>query len=134
MIRVYIAGPITAPTIAAYKKNIDRARDASLHLMQKGYATHCPHAETAYMDGELTYEQFLEIDFAWLEMADAIALIPGWQNSYGACIELKEALRRGLTVLRLRQFETEWDVYRYEKFPEELAKQMVTRIAQGRVA
>jgi hypothetical protein len=100
VIRAYIAGPISAPTIYQYRRNIERAKDASLILMQQGYATHCPAAETAYFDGALAYEQFMEIDFAWLEVSDVIVLLPGLFTSFGACLEYQEARRRGLMIYR----------------------------------
>lgn len=52
----------------------------------------------AGIDGRLVFEH----DLVWLcRHADAIALIPGWQNSKGATAERAVAIALGLKVLEL---------------------------------
>ena len=47
-----------------------------------------------------TYDDYLMIDLEMIAMAaDAIALLPGWENSNGAKKELKTAIELGLEVI-----------------------------------
>jgi hypothetical protein len=54
---------------------------------------------------KLTYEQFMKIDYALLEMCDGIFMLGGWQNSKGACAELSYAKSLGKKVLYQAYYE-----------------------------
>ena len=99
--RIYIAGPYTAPTADEQGKNIERARDAAAELYRKGHVPFSPHTMTAWFDHsypDIPRKHYLETDLEWLELCDAILMLPGWQLSNGACAEHKLAESLGLQI------------------------------------
>lgn len=48
---------------------------------------------------DLTYEQYIALDYKLLEMADAIFMLHDWQSSKGACAELSYAKSLGKKVI-----------------------------------
>lgn len=52
-------------------------------------------------DTSMTWEECLRVDIRELCSCDAIALMPGWENSKGANLELHIAHRLGLEVMHL---------------------------------
>lgn len=107
-LRVYIAGPISKGDL---RHNVNQATDAFVRLAKAGLAPMCPHwsvyckeairdplpwsagAQTkvwceATADGNdrMTHEEWLGIDFAWVEVSDAVLRLPG--ESRGADAEV----------------------------------------------
>lgn len=100
--RVYIAGPITKPaTDEGLENNVRQADDAMLALMKAGYAVFNPmlsvfaggvqwlgyeRAEGVFASAdrqanggfkELTHDDWLEMDLAWVGVSDAVLRLPG---------------------------------------------------------
>ena len=46
-----------------------------------------------------TYDQFISHDLMLLDSSDAIAQIPGWKRSTGACIEFGYAVAKGKKII-----------------------------------
>lgn len=68
--------------------------------ISKGNAT--GDAKLAYAQHGLTIRDALGIDLAWIcAEADAVALLPGWQNSKGATAERATAIALGLVIAEL---------------------------------
>lgn len=95
---IYIAGPYSSKTSAGVQENIHRAWRVALMLMKAGYATHCPHLNTLRMDGELEYEDFMDIDFEVISRCDGIFLVEGWHHSPGTLREIAFAKERDIPV------------------------------------
>lgn len=103
--RIYISGPMTgipdknAPTFLA-AEGFCEARgwtvenpirlDEELEAMHKRIGKPPP-----------TYQQYLKRDIQLLTWCDAIVMLPGWQRSYGACLERQIGMSIGLTVYYL---------------------------------
>ncbi len=89
MIKVYIAGSYSAPTIYEVRQHIRRAEDAMVELLRLGdFAPFCPHKNSGLLDGVLEDENgWLDIDLAWLRHADVAVFLPGWENSRGSLTE-----------------------------------------------
>ena len=105
----YIAGPYRAPGIGGINgiaENIWAARQAALRWAKKGYAVICPHLNSAFMDGALPDEAWLERGLELLRRSDVIVVLPGWQESEGSKAE----------VIKARDLEIEilFDDYVYE--------------------
>lgn len=97
----YVSGPYTATRASELFQNIDAARQAALQLWRCGHAVICPHLNTAqfpegegidYIAGDLTILRRLQPGH------DVIYMLRRWQDSKGACVELREAVRLGLLV------------------------------------
>ncbi len=101
---IYIAGPITAPTVYQIWRNVGRAHEASLRLMKKGWAVHCPHKNTEFLGGALKkdseedFEAWIERDLCILSRCDAIYMLKGWRKSRGSKRELAKAKELELTI------------------------------------
>lgn len=102
---VYVAGPYTADSAHEVFNNILRARVAAVELWRADRVPIVPHLNSAFMDGVVSYEKFIEGD---LEILRAVAkaggcvlLVGRWEKSKGCIVELEEAQR-----LNMRIFQT----------------------------
>lgn len=103
MKRIYIAGPYSSPDgYEGEDKNTMVAAEVAADYLKNGWAVFCPHTMTRDIARnfarELTWEDWLTTDIAWLSMCDAIHMLPGWQDSKGASYEYMVARALGLVV------------------------------------
>ena len=75
---VYISGPITG--VERYWEAFEKAED---ELEAAGYI---PLTPTRLPKG-LTNEQYMRIDLAMIDAADAVLFLPGWRESAGTLTE-----------------------------------------------
>lgn len=116
--KVYLAGPMSALP----EKNFPAFFRAANELRSKGYTVFNPAEADIEADGLQSatdttsmrqhavenvgkpsrYKDFLKKDLCWiLDEAEAIALLPGWENSPGACAEKALADCLGLEVIHV---------------------------------
>jgi hypothetical protein len=83
-VKVYLAGPMTG--LPGY--NYPAFRAAAGRWRNAGYRVECP-AEN--FDGDLTrpYHEYIRAALVQVLASDAIALLPGWERSRGARIEVR---------------------------------------------
>lgn len=91
--RVYLSGPMTG--IA--DNNFPAFHALAAKLRAEGYEVVSP----AEIQEAETWELCLRADLRELCTCDAIALMPGWENSKGANLELHVAHRLGMRVIHL---------------------------------
>lgn len=107
-IRVYVSGPITR---GDRNWNQYQANVAHRALIKAGYAVLNPMMTGvlpfAWEPDGVTHEEWLESDFAWIEVADAILRLPG--DSVGADMEVAFARELGIPI-----FFTLDDLYGWE--------------------
>lgn len=94
--KIYISGAIT--NNPNYKEDFERAED----YLQREY----PNAEiinpalvNSHLPKSTTHEEYMQMCFVMLDMADSIFMIDGWQKSCGASQEYGYALAMDKIVL-----------------------------------
>lgn len=98
MKRIYISGPMTGLPDFNYP-----AFHAAAHLLRvRGHEAINP-AELCAETGK-DWHYYMRLDLKALCDCDALALLPGWQNSKGAHLELHIAHRLGLEIGTVAEF------------------------------
>jgi hypothetical protein len=92
--RVYIAGPMTGYSDC----NFAAFHAAAERLAQAGWKVFNP-AENFGGRKDLPRETYLRLDLAVLAQCDAIAMLPGWEDSRGAKLEYLVAHELGCTII-----------------------------------
>lgn len=92
--RIYVAGPYTSDPETCTATAIA----AGAALLDAGHAPFVPHLAHYWetLHGARPYEDWMRIDLAWLEAADALLRLPG--ASSGADREVALAESRGIPV------------------------------------
>ena len=97
--KIYIAGPYSAPTEIERLGNVAVAMAVGLKVFKKGHIPFIPHL-THYVDLfakanaiPMEYQDYMHWDDVWLKECDAILVI---SESPGVRTEMKEAQRLGL--------------------------------------
>jgi len=75
---VYISGPITGVPNA-----LDAFFAVETELINQGFTVLNP----SRLPPGMTNEQYMTINFAMINAADAVYFMPGWENSRGATLE-----------------------------------------------
>lgn len=104
--RIYICGPLSAPTRDQIEANIQDAVVIADWCMERGHDAHCPHAATdpievfneRYGRTRLGYEDYMRLDLGLIEhWATALFYL---RPSPGADRELAAAQAKGLVIFR----------------------------------
>ena len=98
---IYVAGPYTAEDTEGYEANIQRADDAMVQLLNRGWSVICPHKNGAWLHEckavkDNTFEAWLLRDMAIINKCDAVFFLEGWHDSKGSCVEWGACLARDL--------------------------------------
>ncbi len=96
---VYISGPLSAPYNDRWFTHIIRARSACRELWMLGVTPICPHLNSLFMEGVVSYEEFLLGDLELVKRSNAIYMIGHWMNSKGAMQEHKFAEFHNIPIL-----------------------------------
>jgi hypothetical protein len=105
---LYLAGPFGAPEgdpdpLHTVNENITAASRIALEAARAGWMPVCPHKNSAgFEHTEIPAAFWYEGDIALMLRCDAVLMIPGWEQSRGACLERDEARRAGVLVLDYR--------------------------------
>lgn len=100
----YISGAYSAPNTYTTKQNIQHAERVHAEVLRAGYASICPHLNSAFMDGVIDYRGWMDVDIEIVRRCDFMVMVPGWERSAGACEERAVAIGLGMAVYTLRQF------------------------------
>ena len=91
---VYLAGPMSGYP----EHNYPAFREAARQLRNTGHKIVSPHEENPCTDRERPVVWYYRKDLQTLLRCDAIALLPGWEASHGAQLELYVAQALGFKV------------------------------------
>lgn len=111
--RIYVAGPYSADNIIQILENIQMGNRACTKLLLSGFAPFCPwhnyQFQLALQDGEkLTVEDYYRHTMAWLEVSDAVLVLPNYEKSQGTLKEIVRAKELGIPVFyNIKTFQ-EW--------------------------
>lgn len=94
---LYISGPMSGLP----EHNFPAFNAEAARLRALGYSVINP-AEIS-LDGDASWHQYLRKDLKALCDCDALVLLPGWEQSQGAHLELHVAHRLGLGILMAKE-------------------------------
>lgn len=92
MSKIYISGPITGmPDLnrKAFSAMAAKIRDA-------GHIPVNPHEVCAHLSETATWADYMRLDIKAMMDCDAVAFLPGWWESRGACVEERLAIDLGI--------------------------------------
>lgn len=89
MKKLYISGPIT--NNPDYKIQFTR----KYRELESNYIVLTP----LFINANLSWEDFMHIDLAMIEICDVIYMMKGWENSTGAKTELEYAKANGVEII-----------------------------------
>jgi len=97
---VYLSGPITPAHGFSVKQNVQSAVDVYLDAVQRGIPAICPHL-SGLIDAAwaVPHAQWIAIDLAILDRCTHLVLLPRWETSPGAQIEVAHARLQGIPVV-----------------------------------
>ena len=105
--RVYVAGAITPyPSehpVLGFLGNIKRGVRASLDVLLAGLVPFSPFLDFQYWfylrNGEnITEKMIKDLSMAWLEVSDAVLVLPKWRKSGGTKLEIARAKELDIPV------------------------------------
>lgn len=94
---IYVSGPYSGDIDA----NIEKAAKIAAELWDAGHAVICPHLNTAHFELRCkvaTYETYIAGDLLMVEACDGMVMVPGWEKSKGAVLEMEHAKAEGIPV------------------------------------
>jgi hypothetical protein len=107
--RVFVAGKITADTPDGTFANIRAGLEACNRLMEMGLAPFPVFCDFAYLvNGHVPVYNLQEVSLTWLEVADAVLMLPDWESSKGARRERMRAQTMCLPIFYNTKDLLEW--------------------------
>ncbi len=120
MKRIYIAGAYSANNVISVFGNIRNGIRGSVEALMEGYAVFSPWIDFQFSlalreDETLTVEDYYNYSMAWLEVSDALLVLPRWEESKGTIAEIARAKELNIPI-----FYELVELKRYE-WPEDTA-------------
>jgi len=99
MKRVYIAGKLNDDA-CGYIKNIHRMITWSEKVRKLGFAVYVPGIDflQGVIFGNWEYADYFNNSQPWLDVSDAVFLVPGWETSEGTKREITRAREHNIPV------------------------------------
>lgn len=105
--KIYIAGAITPykseHPVFGFLGNIKRGVRASLEVLLAGLVPFCPFLDYQYWfflrgSENITEKMIKDLSIAWLEVSDAVLVLPKWRKSGGTKAEITRAKELDIPV------------------------------------
>jgi hypothetical protein len=104
MKRVYVAGKYSADNVIDVLSNIRNGVDFAANVLIDGYAVFCPHLDHHFAismwGDDITKKMYQDNSMAWLEVSDAVFVMPDSEKSHGVQREIERAMELGIPVVR----------------------------------
>lgn len=103
---MYIAGKLNAPSSVGYTKNVAVMIKVYNALLRAGYHPYCPAFDllAGIVDGGFEYDDYALTNKAWLEVSEAVVVLPDWGGSKGTKAEIKRAKQLKIPVIMLSEY------------------------------
>jgi hypothetical protein len=103
---VYISGPMTGlPDM-----NFRSFNELAILMREHGFTVLNP---ASYHDPGHEWQHYLKVDLLVVEHCKVIALLPGWEKSVGARLEVAHGILHGLTIIEVGR-----DLHNRATYPE----------------
>ena len=97
---IYIAGPLTADDPTVRDTHTAHAIQVFFTLLASGVHAFCPHLVASHAKAwTIGYEQWMTYDLAMLDLCSHVLMLPGWEDSSGACREHAHAKLTEKTIV-----------------------------------
>jgi len=112
MKRIYIAGPLNATNSVDYIKNLHRMIIIGNQIKSLGFAVFIPGIDflVGLIDGSWNYEDYFTYSSSWLEVADAMFVLPKSDKSNGVSREFKIAESFNIPIFYDIDELLEWNI------------------------
>jgi len=109
MTRIYVAGAYSADNVIDVLGNMRRGIQIAAEILLAGYAPFAPWLDYQFSltdaGADLTVEDYYRYSLAWLDVSDAVVIVPESQYSKGVRMEIERAGSLSIPVYS-------WEVFR----------------------
>lgn len=95
--RIFISGPYFSNHKHIIERNVRKAEQIGLVLVEKGHVPYIPHKHYFGWEEKLDYEKLAELDHSWLILCDAVYF---FGSSKGVKKEKKIAKKLGIKIIK----------------------------------
>jgi hypothetical protein len=88
---VFVCGPLNADSPQQVAAHVLTAQAATVQLVALGCAPYCPHQNLGFALGVIPEADAEDVNQVFLDLADAVFVLPGWSRSFGSRREIASA-------------------------------------------